>query len=119
MDNITQHLKYREGVNRPDLPSLILLSKSDFLFALLLVTFELLEVEQSYIPHLKAMMSGINAAKAQGCDCMFTFCHAYLKMGVLLHKMEIVHNQNFMTVVSHKLLLQATPNFNWSFRMGH
>ena len=68
----------------------ILLSKSDFSFALLLVTFELLEVEQSYIPLLKAMMCGINAAEAQGCDCMFTFCHAYPKMGVLLHKMAII-----------------------------
>ena len=76
----------------------ILLSKSDFSFTLLLVTFELLEVEQSYIPLLKALMCGINAAGAQRCGCMFTFCHAYLKMGVLLHKMEIVHNQNFMTV---------------------
>ena len=68
----------------------ILLSKSDFSFALLLVTFEPHEVEQSYIPHLKALMCGINAAEAQGCDCMFTFCHAYPKMGVLLHKMAIV-----------------------------
>ena len=74
------------------------LSKSDFSFALLLVSFEPLEVEQSYIPHLKALMCGINAAGAQRCGYMFTFCHAYLKMGVLLHKMEIVHNQNFMTV---------------------
>ena len=76
----------------------ILLSKSDFSFALLLVTFELLEVEQSYIPLLKALMCGINAAGAQRCGCMFTFCHAYLKMGVLLHKMAIVCNQKFMAV---------------------
>ena len=62
----------------------ILLSKSDFSFALLLVTFELLEVEQSYIPLLKALMCGIGAVEVQGCGCMFTFCHAYLKMGVLL-----------------------------------
>ena len=53
--------------------------KSDFLFALLLVTFELLKVEQSYIPLLKALMCGINAVGAQRCGC-----HAYLKMGVLL-----------------------------------
>ena len=76
----------------------ILLSKSDFSFALLLVTFELLEVEQSYIPLLKALMCGINAAGAQRCGCMFTFCHAYLKMGVLLHKMAIICNQKFMAV---------------------
>ena len=70
--------------------------KSDFSFALLLVTFELLEVEQSYIPLLKALMCGINAKEAQGCGCMFTFCHVYLKMGVLLLKMAIVCNQKFM-----------------------
>ena len=74
------------------------LSKSDFSFVLLLVTFEPLEVEQSYIPLLKALMCGINAVGAQGCGCMFTFCHAYLKMGVLLHKMAIVCNQTFMAV---------------------
>ena len=43
-------------------------------------------------------MCGINAVGAQGCGCMFTFCHAYLKMGVLLHKMAIVCNQKFMAV---------------------
>ena len=60
------------------------LSESDFSFALLLVTFEVLEVHLSYTPHLKALMCSINGAEAQGCGCMFTFCHAYLKMGVLL-----------------------------------
>ena len=77
---------------------------------LLLVTFELLEVEQSYIPLLKALMCGIIAAGAQRCGCMFTFCHAYLKMGVLLHKMEIVHNQNFMTVCQMKFNEVVKPN---------
>ena len=68
----------------------ILLSKLNFSFALLLVTFEPLEVEQSYIPLLKALMCGINAVGAQGCGCMFTFCHAPLKIAVLLHKMPKV-----------------------------
>ena len=66
------------------------LSKSDFSFALLLVTFEILEVEQSYIHLLKALMCGINAIGAQGCGCMFTVCHTRLKMGVLLLKMPKV-----------------------------
>ena len=66
------------------------LSKSDFSFALLLVTFELLEIEQSYIPLLKALMCGINAVGAQGSGCMFTLCHAPLKMAVLLYKTEKV-----------------------------
>ena len=66
----------------------ILLSKSDFSFALLLVTFELLEVEQSYIPLLKALVSGINAVGAQGCGCMFTLCHTSLKMGLYFIKQK-------------------------------
>ena len=64
-----------------------LLSKSDFSFVLLLVTFEPLEVEQSYIPLLKALMCGINPVGGQGCGCMSTFCHAPLKIALLLHKM--------------------------------
>ena len=72
--------------------------KSDFSFALLLVTFELLEVEQSYITLLKALMCDINAVGAQGSGCMFTLCHAPLKMGVLLHKMASVCKQALMTV---------------------
>ena len=44
----------------------ILLSKSDFSFALLLVTFELLEVEQIYIPLLKALMCGTVASRNSG-----------------------------------------------------
>ena len=63
------------------------LSKSDFSFILLLVTFEPLEVEQSYIPLLKAPICGINVVGDQGCSCMSTFCHASLKIALLLHKM--------------------------------
>ena len=63
-----------------------LLSKSDFSFVLLLVTFEPLEVEQSYIPLLKGLMCGINPVGGQGCGCMSTFFHAPLKIAILLHK---------------------------------
>ena len=66
------------------------LSESDFSFAFLLITFEPLKGEQSYIPLLKALMCGINAVGAQGCGCMFTFYHASLKIAVLLHKMPKV-----------------------------
>ena len=52
-----------------------------------MVTFEPLEVEQSYIPLLKALICGINVVGAQGCSCMSTFCHAPLKIALLLHKM--------------------------------
>ena len=55
-----------------------------------MVTFEPLEMEQNYVPLLKALMCGINAGGAQGCACMLTFCHAPLKIAVLLHKMPKV-----------------------------
>ena len=42
-------------------------------------------------------MCGINGVEAQGCGCLFTFCHAYLKMGVLLQKMAIVCKRRAMT----------------------
>ena len=69
----------------------ILLSKSDFSFALLLATFEPLDIQQSYIPLLKALMCGIIAVGAQGSGCMFTFCHAPLKAAVLLQKWQRYH----------------------------
>ena len=65
-------------------------SKSDFSFALLLVSFEPLEIQQSNIPLLKALKCGNNAVGAQGCNCMSTFCHAPEKIALLLHKLEIV-----------------------------
>ena len=42
----------------------IILSKSEFSFPLLLVAFEPIDLEQTYIPHLKALVCGINAAEA-------------------------------------------------------
>ena len=54
-------------------------------------------------------MCGINAAGAQRCGCMFTFCHAYLKMGVLLNKMAIVCNQKFMAVAILRKWAKGIP----------
>ena len=64
-----------------------ILSKSDFSFALFLVTFEPLEIQQSNIPLLKALKCGTKAVGAQGCSCMSTFCHAPLKIALLLPNM--------------------------------
>ena len=86
----------------------ILLSKSHFSFANLLVTFEPLDIQQSYIPLLKAMMCGINAVGAQGSGYMFTLCHAPLKMGVLLHKIASVCKQALLTV--HQKIIQNCKN---------
>ena len=86
------------------------LSKSDFSFALFLVTFEPLEIQQSNIPLLKALKCGNNAVGAQGCKCMSTFCHAPLKIALLLHKMA---NECKQPVVAVRGLDQTliSPNF--------
>ena len=81
------------------------LSKLDFSFILLLATFEPLEVEQSYIPLLKALVSGINDVGAQGCGCMFRLCHTSLKMGLLLHKTEIVCRVMLLSVDVQMILV--------------
>ena len=82
----------------------ILLSKSDFSFALLLVTFEPLDIQQSYIPLLKALKCGINAVGAQGRGCSSLLCHAHLKMGVLLHKQA---NGRFILILA--VALSSVP----------
>ena len=85
------------------------LSNSDFSFVLLLVTFEPLDVVQSYIPLLKALMCGINAVGAQGSGCMFTLCHAPLKMAVLLHKTAKVWDSFSETVGTKMTTPQPNP----------
>ena len=74
------------------------LSKSDFSFALFLVTFEPLEIQQSNISLLKAPKCGIKAVGAQGCRSMSTFCHTPRKIALLLHKMAIICNQMSLAV---------------------
>ena len=51
-----------------------------------LVTFEPLEIYQSYIPFWKAQECGNNAWEAQGRGCMFMLRQTSVKMAVLLHK---------------------------------
>ena len=84
------------------------LSKSDYSFVLLLVTFEPLEVEQSYVPLLKALMCGINALGPQGCSCMSTFCHALQKIALLLHKMAN-GPYSFLETVYHSSIFKRFP----------
>ena len=65
-------------------------SKTVFTFLLLLITFEPLELKQSYIPHLKVLMCGINALGVQWCGCIFMLCYANLNLALLLHKTVLV-----------------------------
>ena len=89
-----------------------LCTKTEMLKLWRLVTFEPLKVEQSYIPLLKALMCGINAVGAQGCSCMSTFCHAPLKIALLLHKMANGPYSLSETVS----VLKSTRHFFW---LGH
>ena len=68
---------------------------------------------ENTVPLLKALMCGINAVGAQGSGCMFTLCHAPLKMAVLLHKTEKVWYSFSETVFSfiNLLLLIKMKNF--------
>ena len=61
-------------------------SKTDFVFLLDLITFEPLELKKSYIPHLKVLVSGINAFSPQWCGCIFVLCYTHMKLALLLHK---------------------------------
>ena len=56
-------------------------------------------------------MCGINAVEAQGCGCIFIFCHAYLIMSVLLHKMASVCKQALMTVCMYVLTFYIERNW--------
>ena len=59
-----------------------------------------LELEQSYIHNLKALMCVINASRWQGHGCRFTMCQASLKMALLLHKEGLVKTTVPITVNS-------------------
>ena len=58
-------------------------------------------------------MCGINAVGAQGCSCMSTFCHAPLKIALLLHKMANGPYSLSETVCKIRLILART-SFNRS-----
>ena len=66
-------------------------SKTGFTFLLYLITFESIELKQSFIPHLKVLVCGINAFSSQWCGCIFILCYTHLKLALLLHKTAIVN----------------------------
>ena len=58
-----------------------------------LITFEPLELIQSYIFHLKVLVGGINAPSSRWCGCIFIMCYSRLKFALLLHKTVLVNFQ--------------------------
>ena len=61
-------------------------------------SFEPLEIDQNYIPHLKVLVSGSNASSSQLCGCIFVLCHTHLKLALLLHKQGFVATEVATTV---------------------
>ena len=55
------YLKGLKSYQLSNFECLDFLSRIDFTFILWLITFEPLELKQSYIPHLKVLMCGIDA----------------------------------------------------------
>ena len=55
-------------------------------------------LEKSYIPHLKALMCGINTLRGQRHGYRFTMCHASLKMALSLRKVGFVKRLMSTTV---------------------
>ena len=43
-------------------------------------------LKQSYIPHLKVLMCGINTSSYQWFVCIFILCYNHLNLALLLHK---------------------------------
>ena len=61
-------------------------------------------------------MCGINAVGAQGCGCMVRFCHASLKMAILLHKEATVRfdpSESFMFSHGQSLVFTSNTLLRW------
>ena len=79
-------------------------SKTDFTFLLQPITFEPLEINQSYIPHLKVLVCGINASGSQWCGCTFILCYTHLNLALLLYKQGLVATGVGITVHVPKMV---------------
>ena len=83
--------------------SVYFLSRTGLTFLLWLITFEPLEQKQSYIPHLKVLMCGMNAQGFQRHDGIFILRYTFLKMAVLLHKTALANFPMATTEVTNLL----------------
>ena len=80
----------------------------------LLINFKSLELKQSYIPHLKVLVCGINASTSQWYGCIFILCYTHLKLALLLHKQGLVATG--VATIVHALLyrLLQTCCYIWN-----
>ena len=95
------YLKWLKSYQLSKFKCVDLLSKTDFTFLLWLITFEPLELKQSYIPHLKVLMCGNNASSYQWCGFIFILYYYHLKLALLLHKTALVNFPIGTTVCSN------------------
>ena len=59
-------------------------------------------MNQSYIPHLKVLVCGINSSSSQWCGYIFMLCYTHLKLALLLHKQGLVATGVGTTVKSEQ-----------------
>ena len=71
-----------------------------------MITFKPLEINQSYIPHLKVLECGINASSSQLCGYIFILSYIHLNLALLLHKQGLI-----ATGVGSTVNLNSTQRF--------
>ena len=55
-----------------------------------MISFESFELKQSYAPHLKVLMCGINASSAQWCGYIFIFHFSRKFLKIIIKKFKMV-----------------------------
>ena len=66
---------------------------------------------QSYTPHLKVLVCGINGSSSQWCGCIFILCYIHLKLALLLNKKGLVAT-GVATTVLYPLKEKSSLNQN-------
>ena len=92
-------------------------SKTDFTFLLQLITFEALELKQSYMSHLKVLVCGMNTSSSHWLGCIFILCYTHLKIVLLLYKTVLVNylmSTNVSTQITHQICYKGYKHSKYS-----
>ena len=65
------------------------------------MTFESLELKQSYTPYLKVLLCGVNASSCKWYGCIFKLSYSHLKLALLLHKIVLANFPISTTVCTY------------------
>ena len=73
-----------------------------------MMTSEPLELNQSYVPHLKVLVCAINTSSCQQCGCIFILSYTHLNLALLLHKQGFFDSQMVTTLknLSNTIFIQ-------------